>query len=52
MAGRDFVTPDDVRSIAVPVLAHRIVMRPEYEIEGIVAADSVKNALDAVPVPR
>src|SRR5207245_151019 len=33
IAGRDFVTPDDVKSMAKPVLEHRIILRPEFEIE-------------------
>ena len=32
---RDFVTPDDVRALAEPVLGHRLVLRPEFEIEGL-----------------
>ncbi len=50
--GRDFVTPDDVRSLAAPVLGHRIVLRPEYEIEGVTVEETVAKLLDAVPVPR
>ena len=34
MAGRDFVTPDDIKAMAVPVLEHRLILRPEFEIEG------------------
>src|SRR5262249_52876323 len=36
---RDFVTPDDIRALAVPVLGHRIVLRPEYEIEGLTVGE-------------
>jgi MoxR-like ATPase len=32
MAGRDFVTPDDVKTMALPVLEHRLILRPEFEI--------------------
>ena len=50
--GRDFVTPDDVRTMAVPVLSHRIVLRPEYEIEGVTVAEALGKLLEAVEVPR
>ncbi|MGI8745263.1 MAG: AAA family ATPase [Bryobacteraceae bacterium] len=49
---RDFVTPDDVRSIALPVLEHRIVLRPEAEIEGVQVGEVVNEILHQVPVPR
>ena len=50
--GRDFVTPDDVRSLAGPVLGHRIVLRPEYEIEGLTIEEVLGRVLERVPVPR
>ena len=50
--GRDFVTPDDVRSLAVPVLEHRLVLRPEFEIEGLALAEVIAQILEKVPVPR
>jgi MoxR-like ATPase len=52
LAGRDYVTPDDVRRMALPVLRHRLVPTPEAELERYTAADAVRTALDAVPVPR
>ena len=52
LAGRDFVTPDDVVDAARPVLRHRLVLRPEAELERYTAADAVEAALAAVPVPR
>jgi len=52
MAGRDYVTPDDVGGMAHPVLRHRLVMRPEAEIERYSADDAVETALAAVAVPR
>jgi MoxR-like ATPase len=52
LAGRDFVTPDDVRRMALPVLRHRLVLTPEAELERYTAEDAVRGALDAVPVPR
>ena len=50
--GRDFVTPDDVKALAVPILAHRLMLRPEYEIEGLTIAEVIRQLLEAVPVPR
>jgi MoxR-like ATPase len=50
--GRDFVTPDDVKSMVLPVLRHRIILRPEAEIEGISPDDSLKAILSRVKVPR
>ncbi|MFP5362197.1 MAG: AAA family ATPase [Thermoleophilia bacterium] len=52
LAGRAFVTPDDVAGLAGPVLRHRLVLRPEAELERYDAADAVRTALDSVPVPR
>ena len=49
---RDFVTPDDVRALAEPVLGHRLVIRPEFEIEGITVQELVNRVLEKVPVPR
>jgi MoxR-like ATPase len=51
LAGRDFVTPDDVKALAVPVLEHRLILRPEFEIEGMTAAESVEKILESVAVP-
>jgi MoxR-like ATPase len=50
--GREFVTPDDVVDAARPVLRHRLVLRPEAELERYTAEDAVETALAAVPVPR
>ena len=50
--GRDFVTPDDIRAMAIPVLEHRLILRPEFEIEGQTVAEVVKKILGEVPVPR
>ncbi len=51
-AGRSYVTPDDVKAVAHPALAHRIMLRPDAEIQGRTAEDVVARALQAVPVPR
>lgn len=50
--GRDFVTPDDIKALAVPVLSHRIILRPEFEIEGLNARSAVGQVLEMVAVPR
>jgi MoxR-like ATPase len=52
LAGRAFVTPDDVIGMAVPVLAHRLVLRPEAELERVTAQAAVAAAIAAVTVPR
>ena len=49
--GRDFATPDDVKSVALPVLAHRIVLRPDAASRGLTAEHAVREVLDAVQVP-
>jgi MoxR-like ATPase len=51
LEGRDFVVPDDVKAVAVPALAHRLVLRPELWVRRIDAADVVQRVLDDVPVP-
>lgn len=50
--GREFVTPDDVKSMAIPVLRHRIMLLPEVEVEGRTADDFLKELLLHVDVPR
>jgi MoxR-like ATPase len=52
LAGRDFVTPDDVARMALPVLRHRLVLTPEAELERYTPESAIRGALDAVPVPR
>jgi MoxR-like ATPase len=49
--GRDFVTPDDVKGVAVPALAHRLTLRPELWVQRIKGEDLVREALDSVPTP-
>ncbi len=51
LAGRPYVTPDDVKSIAVCALAHRIVLRPELWVRGIEATSVVRDVLATVPTP-
>ncbi|MDB2642632.1 MoxR family ATPase [bacterium] len=50
--GRDFVTPDDIQEMTRPVLSHRIVLRPEYEIEGVTTDEAIRKLLESVAVPR
>ena len=52
IAGRDFVTPDDVASMAPAVLAHRLILRPEAELERFDVHQALRSAMAAVPVPR
>ncbi len=52
MAGRNFVTPDDVKAIAKPGLRHRLHVQPEAELEGVSADMVLDGLLDSVPVPR
>jgi len=49
---RDFVTPDDIITVAVPVLAHRIILSPEKEMEGITTTDVVHQIIKRIEVPR
>jgi MoxR-like ATPase len=49
--GRDYVTPDDVKAVAVPALAHRLTLRPELWVQRVSAEDVVRERLDTVPTP-
>ncbi|MEM9026518.1 MAG: MoxR family ATPase [Verrucomicrobiota bacterium] len=49
---RDYVTPDDVKNMSLPVLGHRLSLRPEYEIEGLEIPEVVNRLLETIPVPR
>jgi len=52
LAMRDFVTPDDLKTMALPVLEHRLILRPEFEIEGLTIAEVIQSILEQVAVPR
>ncbi len=52
LAGRDFVTPDDIKAMAVPVLEHRLILRPEFEIEGLSVPEVIQQVLQQIAVPR
>ena len=51
LRGRDFVTPEDVKAIAVPALAHRLTLQPELWVQKVSAEDVVRDLLVSVPVP-
>ena len=52
LAGRDYVTPDDVKALARPTLRHRVQLRPEAELEGATPDGVLESVLASVPVPR
>lgn len=52
LRGRDFVTPDDVKESAIPVLQHRVVVAPEREMEGLTSEQIIKQIIDTVEIPR
>jgi MoxR-like ATPase len=49
--GREYVLPDDVKAVSVPVLAHRLILGPEARASGLSAADLVSEAIERTPVP-
>ena len=51
LVGRDYVVPDDVKAVAVPALAHRLVLRPELWVQRITGEDVVREVLHRVPAP-
>jgi MoxR-like ATPase len=51
IAGRDYVLPDDVKAVAIPALAHRLVLRPELWVQKITGEDVVRDVLQRVPTP-
>jgi MoxR-like ATPase len=52
MSGRDFVTPDDVKYVAAPVLNHRIILTAEREMEGVESEDVIKEITERIEIPR
>src|SRR5262249_48829423 len=52
LSGRDFVTPDDIKEMAYPVLDHRLILRPEFELEGLSEREVIENILKEIAVPR
>jgi MoxR-like ATPase len=51
LQGRDFVTPEDVKAVAVPALSHRLMLRPELWVQRVKPEDVVRESLDTVPTP-
>jgi MoxR-like ATPase len=52
LQGRDFVTPEDIKEVAQPVLRHRIILTPEKEMEGIRPQEVIQQLIDKIEVPR
>ncbi|GAB1541367.1 hypothetical protein NUACC21_40380 [Scytonema sp. NUACC21] len=52
LAGRDFVTPDDVKAVAPPLLRHRFILKPEAMLDGVQIDAVIASILNKVPVPR
>ncbi|MEJ2234739.1 MAG: hypothetical protein P8X67_12510, partial [Syntrophobacterales bacterium] len=52
MGGRDFIVPDDIKEMALPVLRHRVILRPEAELEGLTPDRVLSQILEGIPVPR
>ncbi len=52
MEGRDFVTPDDIKRSAIPVLQHRVIVTPEREMEGVTSKQVIKQMLESIEIPR
>jgi len=52
MNGRDFLTPEDIIKVAAPVLAHRIILTPDKEMEGLTAADIIAQIIQKIEIPR
>jgi MoxR-like ATPase len=50
--GRDFVTPEDIKEAAIPVLQHRVIVTPEREMEGITSSEIIKQIIETVEIPR
>jgi len=50
--GRDFVTPEDIKEAAIPVLQHRVIVTPEREMEGITSTEIIRQILESVEIPR
>jgi MoxR-like ATPase len=52
LRGRDFITPEDIQYIALPVLTHRIILTPEAEMEGITTNEVIRQILAEIEIPR
>ncbi|TAI48269.1 AAA family ATPase [Flagellimonas allohymeniacidonis] len=52
MKGRDFITPDDIKTVAAPILSHRIMLTPEREMEGLTSDQVVNQIVESIEIPR
>ena len=52
LSGRDYVTPDDIKNIAFPLLRHRLILNPEAQLEGVNSQAVIESILKQVAVPR
>ena len=52
LAGRDFVTPEDIKQAAYPVLGHRVILAPEKEMEGVHSEQIIQQIIESVAIPR
>ncbi len=52
ISGRDFITPEDIKKVASPILAHRIILTPEREMEGFTAEKVVQQLIETIEIPR
>ena len=52
VSGRDYVTPDDIKGLAAAVLGHRLILRPEFEIEGLTVEEVIRSMVESQTVPR
>ena len=50
--GRDFVTPDDIKKVAIPILGHRVILTPEREMEGFTPEKVIKQIMETIEIPR
>ena len=52
LRGRDFVTPEDIKDAAIPVLIHRVIVSPEREMEGFTAKQIIHQIIESIEIPR
>ncbi len=52
LSGRDFITPDDIKEVAFPILSHRLILSPEKEIQGLTTTDIIKQIISKIEIPR
>jgi MoxR-like ATPase len=52
MFGRDFVLPDDIKEVAVPAIAHRLILAPDPWIKGVKPASVVEGIMNKIPIPK